>query len=257
MGTRIEQIGAALVIPDSHRPKAVEEGHQRRSTVDHRGIDDLALTRGSGFEERAHHAEGEVHATTAEVADEVERRNRGFTLPTHRFEGAGEGDVVDVVAGGLRIRALLAPTGHSAVDEAGVAGEAVVGADTEPLGDPGPEALDQAVGGLDEPHHRLEALGRLHVDTDRATAAQHDVGRRHIGIPASNRRGSLDADHVGAHVGQHHGAERPRADARQLDDAYSGKGSHGVLRQPANGRDPSPPVRRQAKPSINPRRCGQ
>ena len=185
------------------------------------------------------------------------RRNRGLTLPTHRVEGTREGDVVDVVAGGLRIRAFLAPAGHPAVDEARVAGEAVVGADTETLGDPRPEALDQAVGGLDEPHHGLDALRGLHVDADRATAAQHDVGRGHIRITASNRRGSLDADHVGAHVGQHHGAERPRADARQLDDAYSGKGSHGVLRQAANGRDPSPPVRCQAKPSINPRRCGR
>ena len=90
-------------------------------------------------------------------------------------ERAGERDVVDVVAGGLRHRTVLAPAGHAAVDELRVAGEARVGAEAEPLGDAGPEALDQRVGLLDEREHRLDAVGLLQVDADRAPAAVQDL----------------------------------------------------------------------------------
>ena len=55
-------------------------------------------------------------------------------------------DVVPVVAGRVRQRAELAPAGHAAVDEARISREAGVGAEAEPLGHAGPEALDQRVG---------------------------------------------------------------------------------------------------------------
>ena len=67
-----------------------------------------------------------------------------------RLERAGQRDVVDVVAGGVGVRAVLAPAGHAAVDEPRVAGEADVGAEAEALGHAGPEALDERVGLLDE-----------------------------------------------------------------------------------------------------------
>ncbi len=73
--------------------------------------------------------------------------------------------------GGLRHRAVLAPAGHAPVHELRVAGETHVGAEAEPLGDAGPEALDERVGPLDEPQHGLDAVGVLEVDADRAPAA--------------------------------------------------------------------------------------
>ena len=73
--------------------------------------------------------------------------------PTEVRERAGERDVVDVVAGRVRERPVLAPAGHAAVHEPRVAGEARVGADAEPLGHAGPEALDQRVGLLDQAQH--------------------------------------------------------------------------------------------------------
>ena len=79
-------------------------------------------------------------------------------------ERAGERDVVDVVARGLCQRTVLAPTGHAAEDEARVAGQALVGPETEALHDAGPEPLDQRVGLLDEAEHGGDAVGVLEVD---------------------------------------------------------------------------------------------
>ena len=81
---------------------AVEHRHQHRGAVDHRRVDDLALPAALRLEQRAHDAEGEQHAAAAEVADQVERRHRRLAGAAEWAERAGERDVVDVVAGGLR-----------------------------------------------------------------------------------------------------------------------------------------------------------
>ena len=167
---------SSTLTPDrsSQTPICLEAPHHRhedRGAVDHRGVDDLALARAPRFEDAAHDAERHEHPAAAEVADEVDRRRRLAALAAEVRERAGERDVVDVVARGLRHRAVLAPAGHAAVDELRVAGEAHVGAEAEPLGDAGPEALDERVGLLDEPQHRLDAVGLLEVDADRAPAA--------------------------------------------------------------------------------------
>ena len=92
-------------------------------------------------------------------------RLRGGTgaspVPSDRSEGAGERDVVDVVAGRGRERTVLAPAGHASVDEAGVARQAHVGPETEALGHPRAEALDQGVGLLDQAQDGLDGLGAL------------------------------------------------------------------------------------------------
>ena len=139
----------------------------------------------------------------------------------------GDGDVVHVVAGHLGHGPVLAPARHAAVHEARVAGEARIGADAQALGDAGPEALDERVGLLDQRQHGLDALGVLQVDADRAAAAVHDVLRRVGRIATPHVAGAVDAHDVGAHVGEHHRRERPRADAGDLDDSNSGERSHG------------------------------
>ena len=113
-------------------------------------------------------------------------------------ERAGERDVVDVVAGRVRERAVLAPAGHPPVDQPRVAGEALVGTEPEPLGDAGPEALDERVGLLDQPQHALDAVGVLQVDADRSGdprstsrvgfARVRPLDRPRRGRPARRRR---------------------------------------------------------------------
>ena len=86
-------------------------------------------------------------------------------------ERAGERDVVDVVAGRVRERTVLTPTGHPPVDQARVVLEARIGTDPEPLGDTGPERIDERVRALDHLQHARDALGVLQVDGHRPSAA--------------------------------------------------------------------------------------
>ena len=95
---------------------------------------------------------------------------------------------------------------------------AIATTDPETFGDSGTEALDEAIGPLDQLQERLDALGRLEVEPDRTPPTVERVAGRQGRIPAANLRRPVDADHVGAHVGQHHRRERTRADAGHLDD---------------------------------------
>ena len=141
-------------------------------------------------------------------------RRRGRLADTTEVrERAGERDVVDVVAGRLRERTVLAPPGHAPVHQLRVAGEAHVGTEPEPFGHAGPEALDERVGLLDHPQHRLHPVGVLQVDGDGAPPAPvEDEPAR----PARRRRqlGALDPHHLGAHVGEQRPRERARARCR-------------------------------------------
>ena len=171
-------------------------------------------------------AERHEHAAAAEVADEVDRRRRLATLPTEVRERAGERDVVDVVARGLRHRTVLAPPGHAAVHELRVAREAVVGTEAEPLGHARAVALDQRVGLLDEPQHRFDTFRLLQVDTDRPPTAIQRLEVRLVEHPRVHLLGPVDADDVGAHVGKQHPRERTGPDAGQLHDLDALQRSH-------------------------------
>ena len=103
-----------------------------------------------GLEQRGEHPDDEVERAAAEVADEVDRHLGWSAGAADGVQGAGDGDVADVVTGSLRERTVLAPAGHPAVDEPRVAGEAVVRAQAEPLGDAGAVTLQEHVGALDE-----------------------------------------------------------------------------------------------------------
>jgi len=70
------------------------------------------------------------------------------------------------VAGGLRQRALLAPAGHAAVDEARVALERDVGPEAKALHHLRAEAFDQHVGGGDQVERLREMAGVLEVELD-------------------------------------------------------------------------------------------
>ena len=140
-----------------------------------------------GFEQRADDAERQQHAAAAEVADHVDRRRRSLAGPAEVGERAGERDVVDVVAGRRRVRAVLAPPGHAAEHQLRVACEAHVGPDAEPLHDAGAEALDQRVGRGDEVEHDGDAVGVLEIDGDVAPVAAQQIAVRGLGGRAAHR----------------------------------------------------------------------
>ena len=136
---------------------------------------------------------------------------------------AGEGDVVDVVPGGHPVRPVLAPAGHSPEDQLGVARQALVGADTEALHHAWPEAFDQRVGALHEVEQGGGPVGVLEVERDVASPTQRHVGVRLIGRRTAHVLGALDADDLGAHVGEQHRREGAGADPGDLDDLVTGE----------------------------------
>ena len=125
----------------------------------------------------------------------------------------------------MGVRAVLAPPGHPPEHQLRVAGEALVGPDAEALHHARPEPLDQRVGALDEVEQRGDAVGVLEVDGDVAPAAA--ARRRRAGVVgrrAAHRLGAVDADDVGAHVGEQHRGERAGPDAGDLDDPVAVSG---------------------------------
>ena len=115
-------------------------------------------------------------------------------------------------------RAVLAPAGHPAVDEPGIAGQADVGPEPEPLGHPGAEALHQAVGAVDQVEDEGDPVGVLEVDRHRPATAVHQVPVRLLVRRVGGPLRPVDADDVGTGVGQHHAGEGAGPDPGQLDD---------------------------------------
>ena len=76
------------------------------------------------------------------------------------------------------------------------------------------------------------AVRVLQIDRDVAAAALQQREARVLALAADvapDIGGAIDPDHLGAHVGQQHRAERRRADAGQFDDPDPFKRSHGFL----------------------------
>ena len=195
--------------PEAARPRAVERREHERGTVDHRRVDDLPSAGASALDQRARDPEREQHPAAGEVAEHVDRRRRLLAGAAQRLERARQRDVVDVVAGGLRVRPVLTPAGQPPVHELRVAGARDVGPDAEPLGDAGPEHLEEGVGLLHQPQQRLDAVGLLQIDGDGLLAAVHGAGRRLRVVDGPGGVDPVDPQHLGPHVGEQHPAERP------------------------------------------------
>jgi hypothetical protein len=220
-GGAVEQVGATAVGPEAGGEQLVELGGEQRGPVGHGRVDHLAPAGAGRLQQGGDHAEGEQHPAAAEVAEQVERRHRGAVGRADRVQRPGQGDVVDVVAGRTGQGTVLAPAGDPAVDQAGVAGQAGLGPDPEPLGHPGAEPLDQRVGPGGQVEHHPRPVGVLEVDGDPAPSPA-EQGRP----PWLVSRRAVDGQDLGAQVGQEHGAERPRPDRGQLDHPHSLQGTH-------------------------------
>ena len=274
----VEDVAAGHVGPQAFRPHTVEERGQQRHPVDHRGVDHLAAAGQRPLDQGAEDAHDDEHAAAAVVAEQVERRRGRLPVPAQRVERARQRDVVDVMAGGARVGALAPPAADPRVHQPWVAGLAVLGAEPEPLGDAGAEALEQHVGPVHQPEHRRRPVRVLEVDRDRPPSAGDEVkaampvdhplhrvlvraaGRAPAGRASGGRApagraagpntaaagphivGPRDPDHVRAQVGQHHRGERPRPPTLQLDDPHACQRSGHV----------SPPVSGTRVPSAQP-----
>ena len=132
---------------------------------------------------------------------------------------AGQREIVEIVAGGLRQRPVLSPAGHAAVDEPRIALGAVGRPEAEPLHHAGPVALDQRVGGSISAIASSTPPGCLRSIVDDALSAPQRVLRRRRGrdCRACALFGRTIGDDLGAVVGEHAAGERTRADALEFD----------------------------------------
>ena len=99
--------------------------------------------------------------------------------PLGAVEEAADRQVVEIVAGPLRVRPVLAEAGRRAVDDPGVVLAHGVEADAEPIDDAGAEALDDDVGARGEAQERVPAFGRLEVEEHALHLAVGAVGEEH------------------------------------------------------------------------------
>jgi hypothetical protein len=224
----VEQIVEALLAPATARGEPVKHRREQRSAVDHRRIDDLAASRLARLEQCASHAEGEQHSTSAEVANDVQRR-QGLLPGSDRVQYAGTCDVVDIVTRLPRNRTVLAPARHASHDDPWIARKQDLGADAETLDDARPKPLDEDVRALREHQQRLRALRSLEVERKRAPSATHQIAPALAVYTQSGIGHAVDEQHVGPHVREHHAAERRRPDRLELDDAHAGQRSHGAM----------------------------
>ena len=120
---------------------------------------------------------------------------------------------------------VLPPARHAGVDQSGVAGPKVVGAEAQALGDSRSEALDEHVGRVGEPAHYFDTIRRLQIDSDRSTTAPVDIAFGRLRRRAHCEIGPVDNRDIGAQIGEHHRAKGRRTQPRDLDDANAGQRS--------------------------------
>ena len=209
------------VVIHPHRLEAVEHRHERVDPVNHSRIDNLAFASRPGVENCADHPEGEQHATASHVGDQVSRRYRLAALLADEIQCSRQRHVVHVVAGHARKRTILAPAGHTPVDEFRVFSQQVVRPEAEALHDARTETLDETVCRCNELPDDLDGRRVFEIASQRlAIARQRIQFRVHPGA------GPLDADNFRAHVGEHHAGKRCRSKTGELDDSYTLQGSH-------------------------------
>ena len=202
----------------------MEHGQHAGHAVAHGGIHHLPLAGRTRLDDGGKQANDKEQGAAAIVADEVERRHRLAVMRAERIQCTGDGDVVDVVAGGHRQRTFLAPAGHAGIDQARVALQRLVGAEAQPLHHLRPKPFDQRVGRCDQFHRLRDVFFLFQIELDRAAAAVHKIARVVFPLP-----GARDGHDVGAHVRQQHGRIRTRSDPGELDDAYAAQRSCGLV----------------------------
>jgi hypothetical protein len=105
-----------------------------------------------------------------------------------------------------------------------------------------------------------DPLRPLEIDADAAAAAGQEVERGSRWKHRRHALGAIDAHHLRAHVGEHHGAEGRRPDALEREDPDAGKGSRhatsgvggGAERDRAGGgTEDTPPQSPPTRPGID------
>src|SRR5699024_1482993 len=125
---------------------------------------------GLAFDEGAEDAGDHEHGAPGEVAEEVDRGDRGTTRAAQGVQGAVHGDVVHVVCGTEVEGTVLSPAGYPRVNESRVEGQGLFRAQAEPFHDPGTKPFEEDVGAAEQVTGEFEAFLGLQVGGQHGTA---------------------------------------------------------------------------------------
>ncbi len=176
-------------------------------------VDLGALTAPVALEQRGEHAERRPGAGALVDQGRADACAGAAGLAGHRDQPACRLHQ-RVVAGLVAERPDVAVRAHGAVDEPWVALPEGARAETELLGEPRPEALEEDVGAVDEPEQRLAAARLAERERKRALPCIGGEEHRALAVPEGRPPGpavvagvgTLHLDDVGAQRGQDLGA---------------------------------------------------
>ena len=235
-------VGVARLVPiaDAFGHSAIgqidlgDDLQARDHRVDQGDVDLLPHTGLVAMAQRRKNADGDGKAGE-DVGHGSAGSGRLASRPTGGAHKAAHGLGDDVVARAQAIGAGVAETGDSRVHQSRVDCLQRFVADAEFVHRSGPVVLDNDVGALDEFEEHLAPLA---FEVQRypllAPVQVHVVGafvvleRREVARVVT-LAGLLDLDDLGAHVGQHHGAEGAGKNPGQVEDAQAAEGAVGVV----------------------------
>jgi hypothetical protein len=138
-------------------------------------------------------------------------------------------EIVEIMTRGLRQRSRLSPSGHSAVNQPRIAREHDLGAKAKTFHCARPETFNQRIGLCDEFARKRNSFGTFEIDGDRwARAVQQFKFCRHVDAKVA-RGNPVDADDLGAEIGEQHGRHRAGTDAGKLDNTNARERPHLAL----------------------------
>ncbi len=227
MRAAIEQVTLALVAPTLRGMHSIERRREDGCAIHHRRVHHLPLSRLSRCEQSTDDAKGKQQATTAEIAHEVERRHGRLVVTTNGVQHTAQRNVVEVVSRHVRERSRLSPARHTPIHQLGIARQTHIGTESQAFHHTGAQPFDQRISARAEFERNLD-IGRLfEVERNGATPAIH-----HIEACAGGRRQwilcafAINANHVRAHVCEHHRAKGTRSDAGEFEDGETCEGPH-------------------------------
>ncbi|MCY1287539.1 hypothetical protein D9M70_365360 [compost metagenome] len=118
-------------------------------------------------------------------------------------------------------RARLTPAGHAAIDQLRIALQTDIRTKAQTLHDAGAETLNQHIRTIDQLQQNVVGARLARIDSNAAPTATKQTA---VGIEEMGDL-TIDTNHFRAHIRQHHGGERCRADRVHFHYFHTRQGS--------------------------------
>src|SRR5207245_4147977 len=153
-----------------------------------RDVDALALSAPFSCKQRGEDADGRLHAPCSQVGEDCWGEHRLPVMTAVAVQEAAHGQVVEVVACPVAIRAVLAEAGDGADDQTPVRAAQRCDVDAQTRGHPWPKALEENVGTVEKTIEDLATAGILEIERDATGIASHPGSLGPQWRPGANHR---------------------------------------------------------------------